>query len=96
VGIENAAAIIVGLFAILALILAHARLLMRDIARTVEAWRELQGALHGSATGERAGQGNLPKFGCKDSGPGHHIDRRSSFEEPWVDAAPPSGQAENL
>jgi hypothetical protein len=96
VEIDNAAAVIVGLFAILALILAHARFLMRDLARTAEAWRELQDALRGSARRERAGQDNLPKCDCKDSELGNGIDRQNSFEEPWIDAAPPGNQAENL
>ena len=94
--IDNAAAVIVGLFAILAFILAHARLLMRDLARTVEAWRELQDALRGSARRQRAGQDNLPKYDCKDSELGYDIDRQNSFEEPWIDAAPPGNRAENL
>lgn len=94
--IDNAAAIIIGLFAILAIVLAHARLLMRDIARTVEAWRELRDALRGSAEDERAGQRHLPKYDYEDSELGYDIDRRNSFEEPGIDAAPPRDQAENL
>lgn len=43
--INTVAVGIVGLFALLALILAHARSLLRDLARTVTAWHEFQDSL---------------------------------------------------
>jgi hypothetical protein len=54
VEINSVAAVIVGLFALLALILAHVRSLMRELARTVNAWHELQDALrHGNKRRDR-------------------------------------------
>lgn len=44
-GVQNIAVIIGGAFALIALVLAHTRVLLRDLARTVETWHDFHDAL---------------------------------------------------
>jgi uncharacterized NAD(P)/FAD-binding protein YdhS len=53
VDVQSLATIIVGAFALLALVLAHTRALLRDIARTIQTWHEVCDALR-----KRSGRAN--------------------------------------